>query len=233
MATKHIRRVNANSGFTLIELLIAATLTLFILTTASFAYQLFSGQWSRNLSHFEREMYQAKLYDMLSEALHGIEPYLVGGGDGRGFYFLGRTNGFTAVTSSPIVNVGSHAVIRVFSEVSDSGIQLVYEEASLKSTLLLESAQTLPFTERIVIATTSGELTYRYGVQQIAIDDSIINNNAEPEIKTEVIWLEEIDGLQLKQHPVSIIINFDGFPIYAQVASRQRVLSNRAMTEFF
>lgn len=233
MVASSARRIKSNSGFTLIELLIAASLLMFVLVLSMYAYQLFEQQWRRNLSDIELSLNKARRFDMFSEALQGIEPYLVNSPDAdtAAFYFLGRANGFTAVTSSPIINVGHYAVIRVFTEQSENGYQLVYEEASLKDTFLLSPGQTLPFSERLIIAQDVAQISYSYGVLQPQTQSASDQEFSDAQML--MFWLDEYDGLVKKNHPVQIVINFAGFPLYAKVAQRHSVLSNRAAKEFF
>lgn len=230
MVTASRSRVAA--GFTLIELLLATSLLMFILAMAMYGYQLFNQQWQRNLSDIEIAFNKAQRLDLLSEALQGIIPYMVNGVDNApGFYFLGKLDGFTAVTASPIVNTGSYAVIRVFIESTDDGYQLVYEEASLRNTFLLSPQQVLPFNDRLVILTAQEQIRFSYGVLQF--DDQASDYDGFASSKMQLVWREQIDGVTTKTHPVKLSINLAGFPIYAQVAQRHQVLANRSATEFY
>ena len=151
-------------GFTLIELLIALTIFGMVIGIATYGYSLFSRHWEGRLGHFQRAQDQYQRLDLVVAALENTLPYVVRGPTGApGFYFLGREEGLTLVTMSPIFSAGNLAVVRVFREPSgNGGWNLLYEEAPLKGVQLRLASQTLPFQHRMVVLRDLPDLAFSY-----------------------------------------------------------------------
>jgi len=211
-------------GFSLIELLIAVTILMLVLGLAMYAYQLYNQRWQKDLSKLEQSFVQYKHLDLFNHAMNGITPYGVKQQQNFGFYFLGRTNGFTAITQNPLVETEAAAVIRVFKEqLADGSFQLVYEEASLAKLLLVDAEQELPFNHRIILLGHLTALDFEYQRQ------SIVVNEMFPELNTEKIeWVKELDGLVTKAHPSYIRIFINGFVWEFRIANREKTLLNRS-----
>jgi hypothetical protein len=195
-------------GFTLIELLLSLSIMMLVLITSMYGYRLYVDAWGRRLSNVEQsfELYQ-KLY-LVSGALKGVTPYLVRDQslDRFGFYFLGRSEGFTAVTHNPVFNPGYPAVIRVFRETDANGnYQLVYEEASLKNSLLISADQELPFAHRTIILENITTLKFRY----YGVDGE--RNSEMFEGTRSKSWLQSYDGMEIIYQPEIIEITIDDF----------------------
>ena len=95
-------------GFTLIELLIALTIFGMVIGIATYGYSLFSRHWEGRLGQFQRAQDQYQRLDLVVAALENTLPYVVRGPDGApGFYFLGREEGLTLVTMSPVFSAGN------------------------------------------------------------------------------------------------------------------------------
>jgi len=219
-------------GFTLIELLIATSIMLMMLGMAMFGYQLYDKQWRKEKDNVSIAFTQLKTFDLFNSALHGIVPYLVNEKEKVGFYFLGKPDGFTAITTSPIVNTGYPAVIRIFTELDSVGqYRLVYEEASLKDTWLVGANQRLNFSERLIVLRDIKEIEFQY----FAIPN--VNDPVEMDENDQIVdrrkWLDAHDGLTAFTHPEKVQINIAGFPIYASIASRAEVVAAKVATEAF
>lgn len=231
-STKRIRRVAA-AGFTLVELLIATSILLVVLATAMYGYQLYQAQWQRNLSKIDNGFQQLRRYDLVSTALHGIVPYMVASNQvaadqQQSFYFLGRTEGFTAVTVAPVFNPGAPAVIRVFKEIRPDGkYQLVYEEASLAEAPLVNAQQQLPFAHRLVVSEDQLSIEFAYYTEAVSDINQRIDENGNF-LKTNYQWLPEHDALIKRIHPVQISINLSGFNWQLPVAERTQSLLKRS-----
>lgn len=225
----NLRRQKA---FTLIELLIAATLLMALLVMGMFAYQLFDMQWRRNVDKVDQAFQKYRDYDLLSSTIHSIVPYLVNAKSGGGYYFLGDEKGFTAITLSPVVQSSWPAVIRIFAEQDEKGLyRLVYEEASLENTVLIDAEQVLPFDTRRVLATGLKSVSFQYYVLPSLDVDAEFDEAGGMENKKE--WLLKHDGLITRTHPEQIVINLAGFPLYAIVGSRETTLNSRAIAEVY
>lgn len=226
-STSVIRR---KTGFTLIELLIATSIMFATLSLAMFGYQLYDKQWRKNKSGVEQAFLRYKSLDLLVNSLQGVVPYLVNSTDKPGFYFLGDQLGFTAITLAPMVNSHYPAVIRVFAETDKNGrSQLIYEEASLSKTWLVDANQSLEFSERIVITQTSKPITFKY----FTLPDATapIEFDANDEVVDRRQWLQQHDGIRSGTHPEQVQIDLGGFPLFATISNRATISTARSNIE--
>ncbi|MFN6262862.1 MAG: type II secretion system protein J [Chromatiaceae bacterium] len=222
--------VPGRSGFTLIELLIATSIMFATLSLAMFGYQLYDKQWRKNKTGVEQAYLRYKSLDLLSNAIQGIVPYLVNSTDKHGFYFLGDDQGFTAITQAPVVNSQFPAVIRVFAETDKDGVsRLVYEEASLSKTWLIDAEQQLDFSERIIITQTRKPITFKYFVVPDVMTPTEFDSNDELIDRRQ--WLTQHDGLLAGTHPDELQIDIGGFPLFATISSRAQVSAARTDVE--
>jgi len=214
------------SGFTLIELLVATVLMLSMVTIASLGFDWFSQQWTRRLSTIEQSYQNYIQQQQFETAISGIVPYMVNKGDDFGYYFLGRKEGFTAVSLTPIFEADHPAVIRVFSEQTTNGYQLVYEEASLKELILISSDQILPFKHRLIVTGGAAQIAFKY-----LIENHIITGNEElPDgikSQTSFDWKEELDGISTKKHATKIEVVQDDYSFKVMIPKRDQVLNSR------
>lgn len=216
--------MKSDKGFTLIELLVSAAILFTLLALAMFGYQLFSQQWHKSNQRTELAYHQLRNYELFSQALHGIIPYVVREQQSAGFYFLGREQGFTAVTQTPIYNTDAPAVIRVFREPdTKGGFRLVYEEASLKSQPLVEAGQTLPFSHRLVIIPQLTSIEFSYHRQKLGN----VELTEQGDVIREFEWVQTHDGLITKSHPNQLGINLAGFSWFFSIPERQAIMKSR------
>lgn len=219
MATTAVKK-----GFTLVELLIAMTIMLVLLVLAGTAYQLYQQVWQRDLSKIDTTFSQFRHTELMLDAVQAILPVAVTDNGKSAFYFLGREEGFTAVTYSPIYQVGFPAVIRIFREETAQGkYQLVYEEASLQHVVLKDAAQNLPFSFRKIISTDLEALSFSYygwpslNSRMEAISDLRLNTD----IKRQ--WFSGYDALERQMHPEKVKITLNDFALEFAIADRTRV----------
>ena len=193
-------------GFTLIELLIALTIFGMVIGIATYGYSLFSRSWEGRLGQFQRAQDQYQRLDLVVAALENTLPYVVRGPDGApGFYFLGRDEGLTLVTMSPVFSTGNLAVVRVFREPTGDGRwNLLYEEAPLEGVQLRLASQTLPFQHRMVVLRDVPDLEFSYFGWR-SIEKRMAAADA-PELGYLPEWSSEFDGLALNVHPQRIAI---------------------------
>ena len=210
-------------GFTLVEMLISATLLMIVLGTAMYGYQLYMQYWQREKAQYSTQFAEYRNTDLFYTALRGIVPYAVQQEELYAFYFLGRDNGFTAVTQTPIFNPDGLAVIRVFREVGKQGhIRLVYEEASLKDSLLLEAEQELPFNHRMVVSDSMLAVEFLYLRYEYKINDEF------PEQTDKIrVWESTLDGLKQGVHPIQIRLQLNNLVMNVPVSDRQNLLLRR------
>lgn len=189
-------------GFSLLEMLVAIAVLSIVIGISTFAYSMFIRQWDGHLGRFDAAQSQYQRLEWLAGALHDTLPYLVRDENGAtGFYFLGRDEGLTLVTMSPIFGVGEPALIRVFREPDGNGAwQLVYEEAPFAGTLLARADQRMDFRHRLVIATGLPLPRFRYFGWADAQTPLTIEDLSGP----GRAWFEEYDGLSRRYHPEKI-----------------------------
>ena len=197
-----------SSGFTLVELLIAITILSLVIGLASYAFSLFSRHWETPRRSFQGAVGELQRLDLVVRALGDAIPWAVKTDGNRfGLYFLGREEGLTLVTASPVFATGSPAVVRVFREpMGANRWRLVYEEASLASVLLREANQELPFNKRMTVLTNLPSLRFSYfgwsslDARAVAADSG-----------TQAEWSSEFDGLVRLQQPLRVSMELGSF----------------------
>lgn len=216
-------------GFTLIELLVALAIFGLVVGIASYGYALFTRHWEGRLGRFELAQDQYQRLDLVVGALENTLPYVVRDAAGAGgFYFLGRDEGLTAVTLSPVFNPGQMAVVRVFREpATDGRWNLLYEEAPLAGVHLRLAAQTLPFQHRMVVLRDVPDLRFGYFGWQ-SLDERMAAAN-EPELGLQPKWTASLDGLVARVHPQRIAIGIGGQEAVVFVPERADVAFRRSM----
>ncbi|MCM2311929.1 MAG: prepilin-type N-terminal cleavage/methylation domain-containing protein [Steroidobacteraceae bacterium] len=214
-------------GFTLIELLVALAIFGLVVGIASYGYALYTQHWEGRLGRFEQAQDQYQRLDLVVAALEDTLPYVVRDAQGQaGFYFLGREDGLTLITASPVFSPGQLAVIRVFREpAAQGGWNLLYEEAPLAGVELRLATQALPFQHRLVVLRDLPDLSFGYfgwrSLQQRFEAADMPELNRKPE------WATEFDGLLLRLHPQRIALRFGGLDAVVFVPERADVAFRR------
>ncbi|MDH3535780.1 MAG: prepilin-type N-terminal cleavage/methylation domain-containing protein [Gammaproteobacteria bacterium] len=189
-------------GFSLLEMLVAVVVLSMVIAISTYAYSLFIRQWDGHLGRFDEAQAQYQRLDWLAAAMADTLPYLVRDDQGEiGFYFLGRDEGLTLVTMSPIFGIGEPALIRVFREPDAGGAwRLVYEEAPFAGTLLARADQRMEFRHRLVIARGLPLPEFRY----FGWADLMSRLTQEDLPGAERSWFSDYDGMQRRYHPEKI-----------------------------
>jgi prepilin-type N-terminal cleavage/methylation domain-containing protein len=197
-------------GFTLVELLIAMTVLTMVIGLSSFAFSLFSRYWDGNLERFERSLGSLQRLDLVITALDDALPWAVRGGGGEvGFYFLGREEGVTFVTNSPVFEPGAPALVRLFREQTKNGKwALYYEEAPLGEVSLRFASQVVPFKYRLQVLGSASEIGFRYYGYESRGGAAEAELGAEPEVAIP-IWLPEYDGMVRYRNPLKVALAID------------------------
>lgn len=216
-------------GFTLVELLVAVAIFGLVVGVASYGFSLFSRHWDGRRGDFERTLAQYQRIELVTAAIEDTLPWAVRGEAGAiGFYFLGREEGLTLVTDSPVFSPGRPAVIRLFREADADGLwKLVYEEAPLGEVLLRRTDQVLPFSYRMVVAQGLPRPEFRYfgweslDVRLAAAD--VLEAAGTPG------WFGEFDGILRRQHPQRIGLRLGGSETVFFVAERADIAFRRMM----
>jgi prepilin-type N-terminal cleavage/methylation domain-containing protein len=202
-------QVNSHKGYTLIELLISMVILLSLMFTANYSYSLYSQYWAGRLGKFDQTVFYFQGLLQVKETVESAIPYVVKGSKGEPtFYFLGREEGFTLVTASPIFapTINDAAVVRIFREQTDEGYQLVYEEAPMSEKLLLGLDQVVEFKYRTVLIRTVEPITFNYyGWQERA-------HKFERSDYASITpsWLGTYDAAVTRIQPLRLSINIQG-----------------------
>lgn len=214
------------TGFTLVEMLIVITIMSLVVGAATYGYSLFSRHWDASLRSFQRARDQFQRVELVNQAVSDCLPWAVRDKDGKtGFYFLGRDEGLTLVTGSPVFAPGYPAVIRVFREAEGEGRwRLVYEEAPLQGVRLRDADQQLPFKHRMVVLRGIEKLEFRYfgwasAAQRAEASEGLIGDTAR--------WFDEFDGLRTSQHPQKIAVQIGNAETVFSVPDRAQQAADR------
>ena len=192
----------ALKGFSLLEMLVAVVVLSMVIGISTYAYAMFIRQWDGRLGRFDEAQAQYQRLEWLAAALEDTLPYVVRDDEGElGFYFLGRDEGLTLVTMSPIFGVGEPAMIRVFREPDEGDAwRLVYEEAPFAGILLAHADQRMEFRHRLVIARGLPVPVFRY----FGWADLRSRVTVGESLSAERLWFDEYDGLVRQFHPGKI-----------------------------
>lgn len=192
----------ALKGFSLLEMLVAVVVLSMVIGISTYAYSMFIRQWDGRLGRFDEAQAQYQRLEWLAAALEDTLPYVVRDDEGAlGFYFLGREEGLTLVTMSPIFAIGEPALIRVFREPDEEDAwKLVYEEAPFAGTLLVHPDQRMDFRHRLVIARGLPRPVFRY----FGWTDLRSRVTVEESLSAERLWFDEYDGIVRQFHPEKI-----------------------------
>ena len=205
-------------GFSLLEMLVAVAVLSMVIGLSTLAYSMFIRQWDGHLGQFDEAQSRYQRLTWLANALQDTLPYVVKDQQGiLGFYFLGRDEGLTLVTMSPIFGVGEPALIRVFREPDqDDTWRLVYEEAPFAGSLLAKANQRMDFRHRLVIARGLPRLVFRY----YGWPDLESRLSAGESLTSTPTWFDEYDGMLRRYHPEKIELRLGGDTAVFDVPAR-------------
>jgi hypothetical protein len=210
-----------------VELLISVAVLGMVIGLASYAFSLFSGSWSVVRLSTDAQINSAQRLDLVRHALENSIPWGVRDSrDNIGFYFLGREEGLTLVTSTPVFSDDSHAVVRVFREMEGANRwRLVYEEAPLRSTRLTRADQQLDFRHRMIVMGGLASLRFRYfgwASLQASVEEGV---PGAPPPRPQ--WFGDFDGLVRQISPQRIGLTLGGAEVVIEIPERVSTVVER------
>lgn len=180
-----------------------------IIGLATLSFSLFARDWIGRTSGFVHTSAELQRLDLLVGSLEASIPWRVkapSSKTGFGYYFLGREEGFTFVSSDPVFGAGAPAVARVFRETDRDGrYRLVYEEASLAGITLSNADQVLPFRNRMIVLSGLRKLEFRY----FGWLSALARASAEDAPSAGQAWFSSFDGLERNDNPIRIALTVD------------------------
>lgn len=211
-----VARRRSQVGFTLIEALLATTLMALLMLTASYVYNYISQNWDRQKGQFaiHSEKYininlvSKVLINSYAKLVYPKDPYSENPQQALGYYFLGRDEGFTAVSSNSVQFADFPAVYRVFREPQPNTPgywQLVYEEAPLTKFTIYHAEQELNFNFRRILLSDLPALSFEYQ-GFLSIQERTEKYEQAGSKGGEPDWYKEYDSFTTKQHPQAIEI---------------------------
>lgn len=182
-----------------------------LLSIAFTSFTTFSSHWRKSHDQYAMSLESYKGFRFLTSTVSAVLPYAVRDEKNTiGFYFLGRTDGFTGVSANGVYHAGQLVVFRVLKERQPDGLfSLYYEEAALEQRPLIEAEQVLQFDFRLQVGKDFHHLEFAYygWRSRSAYEDYISERNAIADKQ----WLSAFDGMQLKMQPERLEIRMDGF----------------------
>lgn len=227
MSNIRLKQVKPSYGFTLIELLIVMAILLLLLGSVMLSVQTLSGHWRRSVERQQDIISEYKNIDVLASALHSIVPIQVKNAKGlSGFYFLGREEGFTAVTASGILNAGRLSVFRLLKEKQQDGsFSLYYEEAPLNDYPLVYAEQQHNFNFRFLVVANVNTLNFSYYGWSSYAAYQLYNSDLTPD--KDVIWQSAFDGMVIRFQPERLAIQLDSTKWVIDFPQRTQFLQSR------
>lgn len=140
-------------GFSLVELLVSMVLLAAIVLLASYSFSQFSQHWDGRLGNFDRAFTELRNRWLLEEIILSVHPYAVlNDAGGVRFYFEGNINGFVAVASESISEIGVPAIVRLsLKQNPDQTFDLSYEEAPMRGAALKRLTSQVQFHEPVIL----------------------------------------------------------------------------------
>lgn len=221
------------NGFTLIEVLMTTLVLSLLVISGGLVFRYFQDNWQRTKTMYDLALADYSAWQLVSRVVNKTFPWLIVDGDKYSFYFLGRQDGFTAVSHTSVQQPEFPAVYRLFrEELANGQVRLVYEEAVLQDVQLSDASQQLPFTYRLTLFTAPASLQFEYFgwpnlQEREKAQDPTSGLKFEP-----AAWYAEYDAKTRQQHPLIIQLNIDAFswPIRVHDTS-QSLLQTRADPE--
>jgi len=196
-----------DSGFTLIELMIAISILSLLLYTGSYMYSTLSSRWDRELGEFNQHFEQSRSLILLQELLSGVMPFVIRDNqqaDMPTMFFVGREDSLLAVSRGGIVSTQYPEIFRLTALPTDTNkFDLVYQAASTKNVLLLNTQQEIDFEQRFSLIKNADKIEFRYfGWPSYQIKNQGTEENVNEAEQTR--WFSDYSGVDNHLNPEKI-----------------------------
>lgn len=150
------------AGFTLIELLLATSLLMLVLFSGYYGYSLYTQKWQKRTHLFWEQSQQSLAFDAMSRVFESTFPYIVNSDKNEpAQYFSGDQDRIIFMTSSPLFsNKTSVVEFKVIQK--DDTYSLLYNEASMQSSLILKQSDEITWQHQIVLIENLKEISFEY-----------------------------------------------------------------------
>ncbi len=168
-----------NSGFTLIELLLATSLLMVVLFAGYYGYSLYMQKWQKRTQFFWQQSQQTLSFDVLSRVFESTFPYIVNSDKNEAAqYFSGDQERIIFITNSPLFS-NETAVVEFKVLQQDGHYSLVYNEATMSGSLLLQQSDTITWQQQVVLIDNLQRISFEYfGWKNL---DEVLNNYSKDE----------------------------------------------------
>ncbi len=203
-------KTQRNKGFTLIELMLATSLLMMVMFSGYYAYSLYSQKWQKRVQVFWHSTEQATALDSLHKALSSDLPYVVNCKDDKAcIYFKGSNTSASFVSSSAIFSAEPALIQLRIEAISDSNnYNLIYQEQSIKHSLVLELEHQPKWQHKIVLLNNIADFNFSYFGSQsfvVAAQQLISDNLIMEDTRT---WYQNHQSNVSRLLPEKIQINF-------------------------
>jgi len=195
---KTTRHQRANAGFTLIELMISISILTLLLFTGSYSYSLMSERWHKELGQFSNTAKTAKHLELLQRLVEGVQPYVVVDDKKTpSLFFIGHKTSLLAVSRAGLFSGEYPEIFRLTTIETEQGkVDLVYQSASTKNSLLTGTNQEIVFDKKLVLFSDLDQVIFSYyGWPHLYVKNSDDINKKRPQ------WSNNYSGIDNQLMP--------------------------------
>ncbi|TMO04184.1 prepilin-type N-terminal cleavage/methylation domain-containing protein [Pseudoalteromonas sp. S558] len=176
-----------NNGFTLIELLLATSLLMVVLFAGYYGYSLYMQKWQKRTQFFWQQSQQTLSFDVLSRVFESTFPYIVNSDKNEpAQYFSGDQERIIFISDSPLFS-NETAVVELKVLQKNGYYSLVYNEAPMSESLLLQQSDTITWQQQVVLIDNLQSISFEYfGWKNL---DEVLSNYAKDEEDDESVVL--------------------------------------------
>jgi hypothetical protein len=179
-----------------------------IVLLVSFSFSQFARYWDGRLGKFDDAFTDLRNGWLLDEIIRNVHPYAVLNESAVArFYFEGNLNGFVAVSSQSISQVGVPAVIRLsVLENDDTTFDLVYEEAPMRFATLTQLTTQSDFSAPEILFSGMVDPSFSY----FGPEAPRAGEDPGEEVGQKDVWSDSYNAAVTMRHPKRIRFKWSG-----------------------